>query len=756
MADVSMKDFLTQYYMQMHMQHMPSEVFATFQDYLKADDFRGNMKKWKDKKLVIKDPNPDNKRWIVNPDLPNPNNAAGDYHMTDEEWKKLFLAFQEAFQNMDADKGSFKENKAAKKYLNEWFGERALFSIAAANPTVDALIQGDFKNFLTAYRNQLELYLRDWGILTDDFPYSELLAGIASKKYNKNPKFQQKLILLSRYISRASQDDDFKRGIGAYGVNIPNFSFIPNGFDNTAVNPHKLAYFKNNYSSLLKDLYENKKVFDEFSRFDNGKITGQLTKAKSTVAYDDKNSKDYVPPKRQDYITPWQKFKDYVSDTYEDCFGKYRQLRGDHRFYSDSARLIFKALDGAKVKPTDGIDGILKASGVVKKNLQYKSATAMDHWDWFEKTLGELQSDGKFKKAYAGALRNGAMMEKLISEIIIKAVEQGKDKEAKTAMEILYSMRYGYTASKIMDAFSSQQFTLFSDGKYSWNNTDASKVITAALDKSIAFAFKSIGYTITFANNAIQRRRGKFNGSLGTMRGDYNRLRNEHAAEKDALNAELADLNAQKHDVEDEMNVLSSSGITEARLNAHISTHATNLEARTTDAKNKFEEILNQVYSTPGFRNDILEKIYGFAENAIRGIPADPTMLPATGIPTLQTKINELQDIAKQIRLINMALGRKQKKLKIFTDGADAIRMFDERITQINDKLSTWETDNPGKHKKYEELMAFWDFLKERGNSWIGSNTRGQAAFDKVNDAGDKKKEIMFAAYRARYRANAA
>ena len=47
MADVSMEIFLMQYYMQLHFNNMPAEVFAQFQDYAKKDDFRGNMKHWK-------------------------------------------------------------------------------------------------------------------------------------------------------------------------------------------------------------------------------------------------------------------------------------------------------------------------------------------------------------------------------------------------------------------------------------------------------------------------------------------------------------------------------------------------------------------------------------------------------------------------------------------------------------------------------------------------------------------------------------
>ena len=43
-----MDGFLLQYYKQLHFNKMPAAVRAQFDAYLKADDFRGDMKKWRD------------------------------------------------------------------------------------------------------------------------------------------------------------------------------------------------------------------------------------------------------------------------------------------------------------------------------------------------------------------------------------------------------------------------------------------------------------------------------------------------------------------------------------------------------------------------------------------------------------------------------------------------------------------------------------------------------------------------------------
>ncbi len=734
MADISMNDFLLQYYMQTHFNGMPSEALATFHDYIKAgDDFRGNMKTWK-KKLMHQDVNGN---WVRN-DLPDPNDAAGDYHLKNEEWKSLFLAFQEAFQNMDADKKSFKDNSEATSFVEEYFGAGKLFTTAAANPTADAQIQQQLLPFLTRYRNGLELYFRDWGIITDDFTYSKLLSGLDqnSKKYNTDPKFQKRVVLITQYIARAAGDTDFQRGIRARESDIPDLSAITSGFDTSTVNPFKLQYFRDNYASLLDELYKNKKIFDEFKRFDNEKITGQITKAKENVGYDNKDSKDFLPLKRQDEITPWQRMHDWVSDKYTDCFGKYQELRGDHQFFSDQARTIFKAI-GDKAKPADGIQKILDNAGKIKDSLRYKSASALTHFEWFEEALTELSQDKKLSKSFAGALRNGKQMEKLISEIIIKAIDAGKDKEAKTAMEILYAMRYGYTTSKIMDAFSKQDFKIFSDGKLSWNKHEVVQFVTNALDKSLHAAFKGIGYTITFVNNAIQRRRGKFNGKLGKMRSDYDRLVAQDQAEQQNLRDERDALQEQRQAITDDMDALRRRGVTEANLDAAIGRYEGEIQIHNQDIQNNITNIERQVAALnaagtplPDTELDELSSfVYGIQQGMSTG--AAPTCSDAT----IQGYIGNLVSLETDVRRKTAQLERKRSRRKEFSDAADAVNMMNERETRINTTLTDWNDNHPSKYKKYKELMAFWDMLKERGNSWIGMESSVQSKHNNERDA---------------------
>ena len=236
----NMNEFLLQYYMQRRFNNMPAEVRAQFDVYLASDDFRGNMKNWKSK-LMHQDANG---KWVNN-DMPDPTDANGNWFMDNKEWTKFFNAFQDAFREMSASKDSFKENAKATSFLNEYFGDPVthLFSNAVANPTAEALINGEFKNFLTNYKNGLEINLKQWGLIDNDFKYSDLISGIGSKKYNTSPDFQKRIKTIAQYITYYAQQPDFQQSLNLQGQQIPNFTAIENGFDTGTVNPNTLDYF---------------------------------------------------------------------------------------------------------------------------------------------------------------------------------------------------------------------------------------------------------------------------------------------------------------------------------------------------------------------------------------------------------------------------------------------------------------------------------------------------------------------------------
>lgn len=703
----NMNEFLLQYYMQRRFNTMPPEVRAQFDVYLASDDFRGNMKDWKSK-LMHQDANG---KWVEN-DLPDPNDATGNFFLDDKEWAKFFNAFQDAFREMSASKDSFKDNAKATSFLNEYFGDPAthLFANAVANPTAESLINGDFKQFLTDHRNGLEIYLKQWGLVDSDFSYSDLLNGISSKKYNTAPDFQKKLKTVAQYITFYVQQPDFQQALGLQGRQLPNFTDIENGFDTSTVNPNKLDYFKRNYKSLLNTLVTDSKVYDVFKLYDHGKISKHLEASVGKVDYANADSKDYVPPKRSDELTPWQHLKDNVKDTWTDYMDKYIKLRGDRLYFSNSAQLIFKALTGAKFKPTDGLDKLLSSAGDIKKNLMYKSPRAVDHFDWMNKTLGELKNT--MPKAFAGALETGRQMKAIVSELIIKAVRENKMDEAKTAMEVLSVVKYGYTTSKIMDALGNEKLSIFSDGGLSWNKNQAVQFVTNAMDKSIKAAFMGVGYLITMGGNAIRLNGSKFNGKTGRIKGARDTWIADNNAQRAVTQQQKTANETQKTDLENNLTAMRNRGLTEQALDASIGQYRQDISALNQNLDNQVRNLeqwlaANQTHPDANAVANYLVQLQAGSN------PATPTVTD----PAVQARVQNISQSRRDITAKTKQMDRKIKKRQEFENATQSIQMLNDQITKQNDVLNNWD-DN---HKdKYRELMAYWDMLETGRDSHTG------------------------------------
>lgn len=703
----NMNEFLLQYYMQRRFNTMPPEVRAQFDVYLASDDFRGNMKDWKSK-LMHQDANG---KWVENA-LPDPNDATGNFFLDDKEWTKFFNAFQDAFREMSASKDSFKDNAKATSFLNEYFGDPAthLFANAVANPTAESLINGDFKQFLTDHRNGLEIYLKQWGLVDSDFSYSDLLNGISSKKYNTAPDFQKKLKTVAQYITFYVQQPDFQQALGLQGRQLPNFTDIENGFDTSTVNPNKLDYFKRNYKSLLNTLVTDSKVYDVFKLYDHGKISKHLETSVGKVDYANADSKDYVPPKRSDELTPWQHLKDNVKDTWTDYMDKYIKLRGDRLYFSNSAQLIFKALTGAKFKPTDGLDKLLSSAGDIKKNLMYKSPRAVDHFDWMNKTLGELKNT--MPKAFAGALKTGRQMKAIVSELVIKAVRENKMDEAKTAMEVLSVVKYGYTTSKIMDALGNEKLSIFSDGGLSWNKNQAVQFVTNAMDKSIKAAFMGVGYLITMGGNAIRLNGSKFNGKTGRIKGARDTWIADNNAQKTATQQQKTANETQKTDLENNLTAMRNRGLTEQALDASIGQYRQDISALNQNLDNQVRNLeqwlaANQTHPDANAVANYLVQLQAGSN------PAAPTVTD----PAVQARVQNISQSRRDITAKTKQMDRKIKKRQEFENATQSIQMLNDQITKQNDVLNNWDAN----HKdKYRELMAYWDMLETGRDSHTG------------------------------------
>ena len=794
---VKMNDFLLQYYMQLRFNHMPAEVRAKFNEYAKNDDFRGHMKDWK-KNLMTNGAN--------NP-MPDPNEAGGAWELGNDEWEKLFRAFQDAFRAMDADKKSFKDNKDANDFLNEYFGDLHLFSNGVASNDAEQEIQGNFKTFLESNRQVLEVAFKQWGLTDGDFSYSDLMSGIQDKKYNTSPKFQKKIKDVAQYVAYYMRQPDFVNSLPNAQTNLPDFEKVEKGFDDDQIDPLKLDYFKRNHRDLLDTLNKKSKIYSVFKTYDKGKISKLLDEATQKVDYGNKESDDYVPPKRDDELTPWQQLSKNIGDTWSDYMDKYIKFRGDRLYMSNSAKAIVKALDDKKVKmkPTDGLGKLVENTDAIKANLLYKSPTATKHFEWMAKTLKELHST--LPKAFAGALQNGRQMRALVSELIMTAVRDGKMDEAKTAMEVLSVIKYGYTTSKIMDALGKESLSIFSDKGLSWNKNEGVQFVTNAMDKSIKAAFMGIGYGITIAGNAYNLHGSKFNRATGRMKQAHDDF---IQANDDAKNKKIAERNIEnplaQQRIQAEQNVMAQTGITDATYAQHEQAYNTaksdakqkltvmnDADKRLKDANQKLEsydDLTQQINSANQALPQIQQNLQQLQNalnnpNTYNGMPPQAANALAVDI---QRQITDLQQQERDIQQSLPQLQQQQQQLLAnpdiqsalanrpqyqadfnaaqtsyntaqqmadqlgdpvhkFKNAKNRVDELNRQIDARNDEINNWDDKHTD---KFQELMAYWDFLETGRNTHTGnmySWTPGSAAKKQKKFNGSARFQQYLAAY---------
>ncbi len=543
---LSLKQKLFDYFAQRHFDLMTPEQRARFDDYAKNEDFLGHMKHWND-----------NYKGAMLPDLLSATvaGAANDHQLSPAEWEELYDAFQEAFQAMDSAKtpsvgfeGPYK--KATKDFIAKYFGDSSktfTTTSATTGPGSATDILTQLKDFLgdrtvtppatqspyTALKPFLTNVLKD--VFSDGLDYDGFIAGLNSQKYNSDLKFRSKVETVIYYIQRngprigasVPSQGEWPQGIGytffGAGIMAQVDTVVPvleniysadtdTWYEMTNKSRH-VNQFKNDFSEIFDTLLTKSTVRSDFLAKAPDKISAPLTKAIELTDYENKDSKDYLPEKYPDEKNWMQQFEDWKNDTYEDYLRKFTNpSRGTRIFFSPWSQNIIKAFDKVKIKPTDGLEGILAKKTEIADKLK-SSKNSSDHFDWFVKTVELLKSAG-MGKAVEGALRNGAQMRHLVSGLIAEAVKQGKEKEAKTALEILSVAKYGLSSSRTMDAINKTDMTIFSDGKLSWNKNEGIKMVTGAFDRTIKAGIQGIGYAATGTYNFIQHRRTKIGNDI--------------------------------------------------------------------------------------------------------------------------------------------------------------------------------------------------------------------------------------------------
>lgn len=766
----SMIDFVSEFYKRLIFLEMPDEQFVRFCEYVDKNDLGGNMKYWRDQLLrkdgdtFVKDPAA---KLYVRKELPDPIyvTAGDNWQLDDSEWEKMYNAFNDAFQSMYAKRKSLEypePNEKALKFLDRFFGDTAavpLFSYTTASHEAENTIK-DLYNLLTGPHGER---LKQWfnssdnrgQYFNDEFSWDDLIRGLNDKKYNKDPKFRQRMIDIAGALDNDMQrSDSVVRKIVGLAARL-DFSTIASGFENKTVSPDKISLLKANYRELLTTLHKTPKVFEVFQPNDSSKISKSLNDARKFLDYNNPESKSYVPPKLKDDLTLPQRISKWWDDTYENYFEKYTRARGDHIFMSPYAKEICKAIDKEKIKPTDGLAKILESKDAIKKRLS-DSKNAPNHFEWFANTLNDLKD--KMPKAFASALKDGTRMRAIVSQMILRAVRENKIDEAKTALETLAVIRYGYTTSKIMDTFRKSDLTIFSDKDLSINkNNPAMQFINNAMDRTIKFAFNAVGYGITAMGNAVRLSGAKFNGQ-------YGRLGNAAATRKadaDKTRAEIkGNIKAFEKDKKiqsDKLDKLTALYDPSGYLDKNIESRTKLRDEKLQPEYDKLSEEV-RVWLKKNSSHDLHDYIEDAMTYIDMGYSVDDDYLNDITEDEVRTKLFRIRHLKSVITKLSDNIQKNRNKKQELEDQSQALSEYDTLIE--NEKKRLEELDKSDAYK-YNELMAYWDFLisGKMDSHSMRSKKKKQEMADKMRRATDafgkeqnmKESQIKFQIYYADY-----
>lgn len=509
-----MKDFLLKWYKQRHFDLMPAGVRAQYNVYRANNDFAGNMKHW-NKELL--DANGDS-----NP-LPT---------LTDpDDLKKLYDMFQDVLLDMDDNRKDFKYEDVSNDFVNKWVsGAEPLFGKVEATPEAESDIE-KLRQVLDLQPTDIKSFLEkpDVGLLPattyvdKKIDFDDFVKGVRDKKYNTDKNFRAVLKNIIGTLASYERFNELPRnddGSPVFNFNFQHTEQLNNWFQSANYDKDR---FERAYPEMLDALLRSEKLRNRFASYGTKHtITEQLTKAINETDYENKNSKDFVPEKLKDKENLAQKIEKLKDDTFENYLRKFTTARGSRIYFTPYSQEIIKAIDKEKVKPTEGIDGILAKRDAIEKRVASKSPNAKGHFSWFADTMAKLKE--KMPKAYGNALRNGAQLRAIVSEVIRVAVKDGKIGEAKTALEILSVCKYGFMDSKAMENlkeyFKENKEGVFGNKELSWNKNEGVKFVTGAMDKTVRFGVKAAVQSVASINHLIQKSRTKFRGRKGNLAED--------------------------------------------------------------------------------------------------------------------------------------------------------------------------------------------------------------------------------------------
>ena len=699
MAEVmdNVKDFIEKYCKILHLANMPANVRARFDKYAKTKDFAGNMKKWPD---------------LLDVELPE---------LSDTKLKNLYNLFQAVFENMAQSQKDFADKKAVNDFFNEWYGDsddklfRISEPVAGVEARINDFVQTVLDNPNTVLKNQISTIFEgkngSYRIIPDDMTYDEFVDKAKKGDYKTDRKFRDALLAAinhaQTYSAAGYGPQYWPEGMAPYDVTTPKPGIpaldadIENKWFKITYNPGFKAHIKTIFNKLLT----SSAVREDFQKYDyKGTISGQVNKAIAGTDYANKDSKDFVPPVYDDQKNFLQRVDDKLDKIKENQIDPWANvLRGTRRYFSPFARNVVEAVasvkikdkDGKthKIKPTDGLKGILDNADAIKSKLQEKSPKAMGHFDWFAGKL-KIYSD-KMPKAFAGAFHNPKQMRAIVSQIIVDAINDGKTDEAKSALEVLSTMKYGILHSNVVDALKAENFNIVGDKGLSWNKYEGVKFVTSAMDLTTKYAILGAGRIVAATWNQFAFRNNlKFHGNTKALEKAHKNWQDKNSVNdtKAALTGLDESMRANKRD------------ITRTRKDIKDALGVGNIRW----SKKMLDDLSDKI-------NDDITLL-------------NSPITPATGIPGIQDRIKQNQELLQNYN--DLQFGNK-------TLNAQKIKL-ENNVQNWNEK----HTD------KYMELMAFWDMLE---SFWKSHQFTFAANKMRDNFLKSGKNVQVFNEYRARH-----
>ena len=327
-----------------------------------------------------------------------------------------------------------------------------------------------------------------------------------------------------------------------------------------------------------------------------------------------------------------------------------------------------------------------------------------------------------------------------------------------------------------MEALGKEPLTVFSDGKSSLNIIP--DIVKKAMDKSIKAALMGIGYGITIVGNAYNLHGSKFNQATGRMKQAHDDF---VQANDDAKNRKIAERNIEnplaQQRIQAEQTVMTQTGITDATYTQHEQAYNTakndatqkltamnDADRRLKDANQKLEsydDLTQQINSAnqalPQIQQDLQQLQNALNNpNTYNGMPPQAANALAVDI---QRQITDLQQQERNIQQSLPQLQQQQQQLLAnpdiqsalanrptyqadfnaaqasyntaqqladqlgdpvhkFKNAKDRVDELNRQIDARNDEIDNWDD----KHKdKFQELMAYWDFLETGRNTHTGN-----------------------------------